>query len=123
MWLIDQLVEQHIRDAQASGELDNLPGQGKPLVLDDDSHVPAELRAAYRLLKNSGYLPPELEMKREAIELDTMLKSLDPDDQRYQPNLRRLTLLEMKLKQAGLNTSFLHGAYRHHLKLRLAGDK
>jgi len=123
MWLIDQLVEQHIRDAQAAGELDQLSGQGKPLILDDDSHVPAELRASYRLLKNAGYLPPELEMKREAIELDSLLQSLDPEDQRFQPNLKRLTLLEMKLKQGGLTTHFLNGEYRHHLKQRFAEDK
>jgi len=120
MWLIDQLVEQHIREAQAAGELDQLPGAGKPLILDDDSHVPPELRASYRLLKNSGYLPPELEMKREAVELDALLQSLEPDDQRYQPNLKRLTLLEMKLQQAGLSTGFLDGEYRHHLKQRFA---
>ncbi|MBP2168565.1 hypothetical protein J2125_001757 [Erwinia toletana] len=123
MWFIDQLVEQHIREAQASGELDNLPGQGKPLILDDDSHVAPELRAAYRLLKNSGYLPPELEMKREAIELDSLLRSLDPADDRYQPQLKRLRLLEIKLTQAGLSTAFLNGEYRHHVKQRLAGDK
>ncbi|KOC87411.1 DUF1992 domain-containing protein [Winslowiella iniecta] len=123
MWLIDQLVEQHIREAQAAGELDQLPGQGKPLILDDDSHVPPELRTSYRLLKNAGYLPPELEMKREAIELDSLLQSLDPGDQRYQPGLKRLTLLEMKLKQAGMTTAFLNGEYRHHLKHRFAEDK
>lgn len=34
-----------------------------------DRRVPAELRAGYRILKNSGLMPPELEMRREAIEL------------------------------------------------------
>ncbi|WP_437611139.1 DUF1992 domain-containing protein [Erwinia sp. V71] len=123
MWLIEQLAEQHIADALRRGELDNLAGEGKPLVLDDDSHVPEELRASYRLLKNSGYLPPELEMRKEAIELDSLLSSLDPDDQAFQPNLKRLTLLEMKLKQAGLSTHFLTGAYRDHLKQRLTGEQ
>jgi len=66
MWLIDQLAEQHIREAQEKGELSQLPGEGAPLKLDDDSAVPPELRSAYRLLKNAGYLPPELEMRREA---------------------------------------------------------
>jgi hypothetical protein len=40
-------------------ELAARPGSGEPLTLDDDSHVPAELRAGYRLLKNAGCLPPE----------------------------------------------------------------
>ncbi len=51
MWLLDQWAERHITEAQAKGEFDNLPGIGEPLILDDDSHVPPELRAGYRLLK------------------------------------------------------------------------
>lgn len=57
MWLLDQWAERHILDAQTKGEFDNLPGSGEPLTLDDDSLVPAELRAGYRLLKNAGCLP------------------------------------------------------------------
>ena len=57
MWLLDQWAERHIIDAQSKGEFDNLPGTGEPLTLDDDSHVPPELRAGYRLLKNAGCLP------------------------------------------------------------------
>lgn len=54
MWLLDQWAERHITEAQSKGEFDNLPGSGEPLILDDDSHVPPELRAGYRLLKNAG---------------------------------------------------------------------
>lgn len=57
MWLLDQWAERHIIEAQRKGEFDNLPGRGESLILDDDSHVPAELRAGYRLLKNAGCLP------------------------------------------------------------------
>ena len=44
MWLLDQWAERHIAEAQAKGEFDNLAGSGEPLILDDDSHVPPELR-------------------------------------------------------------------------------
>lgn len=60
MWLLDQWAERHITDAQTKGEFDNLPGSGEPLTLDDDSHVPPELRTGYRLLKNAGCLPRSL---------------------------------------------------------------
>ncbi len=56
-----------------SGAFDNLPGQGEPLELEDDSLVPEELRPAYRILKNSGHLPPELEPQRELRELEDFL--------------------------------------------------
>lgn len=123
MWLIDQLVEQHVSEALKKGELDNLPGSGKKLVLDDDSHVPPELRAAYRLMKNSGYLPPELELRREAVELQKLLAGIDQHDTHYQQHVKRLILLELKLKQAGMSTSFLGGEYAGHFNQRFKGEK
>ena len=107
MWLLDQWAERHILDAQRKGELDNLPGSGEPLSLDDDSHVPAELRAGYRLLKNAGCLPPELEHRKEAVMLTDLLKGVQESDPRYAELSRRLALLVLKLRQAGLNTDFL----------------
>ena len=115
MWLLDQWAERHILDAQRKGELDNLPGSGEPLILDDDSHVPPELRAGYRLLKNAGCLPPELEHRKEAVMLNDLLKGVQESDPRYAELSRRLALLELKLRQAGLNTDFLRGDYADKL--------
>lgn len=111
MWLIDELAEQHINAAQEKGELSNLAGEGSPLVLDDDSHVPAELRAGYRLLKNAGFLPPELELRREALEVNDLLRQLDPDDPAVEMHAQKLRLLSVKLRQAGMSTDFLGGEY------------
>lgn len=69
----DALVEKHVREAQAQGVFDNLPGAGSPLKLDDDAMVPEELRAAYRILKNSGYVPPEVAALRDLREVELML--------------------------------------------------
>jgi len=57
-----RLAEQRLREAIARGELDQLPGRGKPLKLDDDDAVPGELRAAYRILRNVGLVPREVEL-------------------------------------------------------------
>lgn len=116
MSLLDQLAEKHILAALRQGELDNLPGAGHPLQLDDDSHVPSELRAGYRILKNSGFLPPELEMKREALELDELMRTVDPNEERYYQQAKRLSLLEVKLKQAGISTNFLQGGYGRRIQ-------
>lgn len=123
MWFIDQLVEQHIRTAQEKGELSNLPGEGAPLQLDDDSAVPPELRSAYRLLKNAGFLPPELAMRREALEINDLLRQLDPADQQAESLHKKLTLLEMQLRQAGMSTDFLRGDYRESISQRLQQEK
>ena len=69
MWLLDQWAERHIAEAQAKGEFDNLVGSGEPLILDDDSHVPPELRAGYRLLKNAGCLL-ELKLRQAGLSTD-----------------------------------------------------
>ncbi len=123
MWLIDQLAEQHIRAAQEKGELSNLPGEGVPLELDDDSHVPAELRSGYRLLKNAGFLPPELEMRREALEISDLLRNLDPEDHRYREQSKRLLVLELQLRQAGMSTAFLQGSYGEAIRERLLKEE
>lgn len=119
MWLLDQWAERHILDAQQKGEFDNLPGNGEPLLLDDDSHVPAELRAGYRLLKNAGCLPPELEYRKEAVMLIDLLNSVQHEHPDFQQLHRRLSLLEMKLRQAGLSTDFLRGDYADKLQQKI----
>jgi hypothetical protein len=68
------LVEQRIQQAQEDGLFDNLPGAGKPLKLDDDSLVPFEDRAGYRLLKANGFAPPWIEARRE---IDSERERLD----------------------------------------------
>ena len=115
MLLLDQWAERHILDAQRKGEFDSLPGEGATLVLDDDSCIPAELRAAWRLLKNAGCLPPELQQRKDAIELNELLRSINQGHPDYQVVRNKLTLLELKLQQAGVNTDFLHGDYADRL--------
>lgn len=119
MWLLDQWAERHILDAQRQGEFDNLPGSGEPLTLDEDLHVPPELRAGYRLLKNAGCLPPELQQCKEAVDLADLLKTVSRDEPEYEALSRRLALLELKLRQSGLSTEFLHGEYAHNLASKM----
>ena len=92
MWLVDRLAEARIAEAQERGEFDELPGAGRPLALDDDSLVPDELRVAYRMLKNAGYLPPELELRREIAHLRQLLDSVVSEEERGHC-ARRLSVL------------------------------
>lgn len=57
-------IEEQIREAQARGEFDNLPGAGKPLKLDDNPYV-GEKAIGYNLLKSNGYAPKEIELAKE----------------------------------------------------------
>ena len=58
--MLDFLAEKKLAEAVSRGELDDLPGAGKPLQLDDDPLVPEDLRLAYRILKNAGFVPQEV---------------------------------------------------------------
>jgi hypothetical protein len=51
---LEYLAEKKIAEAAERGELDDLPGAGRPLELDDDALVPEEMRMANRILKNAG---------------------------------------------------------------------
>lgn len=82
MLSLDAIAERRIREAQERGEFDNLPGTGAPLALDDDALIPEELRAAYRILKNSGFLPPEMDAHREIREIEQLLRQVENDSER-----------------------------------------
>jgi hypothetical protein len=98
MTLLDQIAERHIQQAAQRGEFDDLPGAGKPLQLDDDALVPEELRAGYRLLKNAGYLPPELQLNRDIREAEQLLACVRDPGERDKAE-RRLRLLRLRLSQ------------------------
>ena len=88
----DAIAERRIHEAQERGEFENLPGAGAPLALDDDPLVPEELRVAYRLLKNAGFIPPELAAHREIRDLEQLLQAAGTDGER-QHLLARINFL------------------------------
>lgn len=102
MWFLTQLAEKRIEEARDRGELDNLPGQGRPLPAEEvNLLVPEHQRMAYRILKNSGYLPPELEMHREAVEIAMQLAELG-EGRQCVDMLDRLSRINLLLAQSGL---------------------
>lgn len=120
MWLIDRLAEQRIAEAQQRGEFDDPPGAGQPLVLDDDSAVPMELRTAYRLLKNSGYLPPELHLRGEIACVEQLLAAADNKHERSTCTRRLAYLLtRLNLSQAGSENLQVQQAYFEELSRKI----
>jgi hypothetical protein len=91
--MFDALAEKKIAEAIARGELSDLPGEGKPLELDDDANVPEDLRVAYRILKNAGFVPPEVESLREIGELERLVEEKAVDDPGKARLLRKIALL------------------------------
>jgi len=94
--VLGRIAEERIIEAQRRGEFDNLPGQGKPLQLEDDGHIPEDLRLAYKVLKNANCLPPELELKKEILTTEQMLGRMTDEGEKYL-QLKKLNYLVMKL--------------------------
>jgi hypothetical protein len=120
MGLLDALVELRIAEAIEAGAFDDLPGAGKPLDLEDDRLVPEDLRAAYRLLKNAGFVPPEVEQRREAASLHALLRAATGDDAMARRLRGKLALLEAALEARG--GSLRTGVYFARVVDRLAGS-
>jgi len=96
MSYLERKVEEKIRQAQQEGAFDSLPGSGKPLVLEDESSVPSELRLAYKMLKIANCLPPELELHKEIVNLKDLLRSVEDETERIR-RIRQINFLITKL--------------------------
>jgi Domain of unknown function (DUF1992) len=88
------LLEDHIgralAESQKSGELAQAPSYGKPLQLHDGyEQTPADLRMGYKILKDAGVLPPEVQLMRdiEALRLSLQDAPDTPDTRAAQQRL------------------------------------
>jgi hypothetical protein len=96
MDFLGKIAENRIREAIEAGHFDNVPGQGQPLNLEDDAHIPPELKMAYKILKNADCLPPELELRQEIVTLQDLVASMEDEAEKLL-QMRRLNFLMMKL--------------------------
>jgi hypothetical protein len=112
----EKIVEQRIREAMEKGEFDNLPGKGKPIPLEDDIHVPEELRLAYKLLKNADCLPPELMEKKEILQMEDMLAAIPDEKERYKL-IKKINFKIMKLNMMGSKSPLLEEKQIYYKKL------
>ncbi len=94
-WL-ERLAEEKILEAMERGEFDDLPLAGKPLPLESNGSVPEDLRLAYKVLKDAGFLPPEIEMRKEILNLRELLSTVDDDEERRKLS-KRINDLMLKL--------------------------
>jgi hypothetical protein len=96
MSIFEILAEQRIADAIRRGELDNLPGAGRPLVFDDDPFVSGEQRMINRVLKNAGFTPPEVRLRKELADLREAL-ARHPEDEQRELLQRELNMVLLRL--------------------------
>lgn len=95
MNIFAKIAERRICQAMEEGEFMDLPGSGKPLTLEDETWIPEDMRLSYRILKNAGCIPPELEKAKEILNLKELMNTIDDDKER----LKRLRELNFKMME------------------------
>ena len=93
----DELIAKHLQEALASGELAAAKGFGRPLEEPQGwSETPEALRMPFKILKDAGYVPAEIELFHERAALSASLASCKSDAERVE-TLRKLSELEQKI--------------------------
>jgi len=119
------LAEEKIKAAIKKGDFDNLPGKGKPLQLEDLSQVPEELRTSYKIMKNAGMPPEEMQIKKEMVTLEDLIRQCEDEDLRadYERKLSEKTIrfhaLMEKRKLSASTSTFRNYRSKIHKKLGL----
>jgi hypothetical protein len=100
------VAEQKIQEALQNGEFDQLPGAGKPLAMEDLSHLPPETRMAYTILQNSGFADTPQDMLRP-LSPDKALTRSSPEEGAANDRLRRLDVMMHRVRRARGHMGFL----------------
>ncbi len=79
---LDRAIEEIIQAAMARGEFSNLPGEGRAQDHSEYFSMPEEDRMAFAVLRNAGYVPPEVALLQEIEQLRGRLAAAEPESQR-----------------------------------------
>lgn len=90
------IAEQKIAQAMQEKDLNSPKWKNKPLPLEDDHFVPDDLKMAYKILKNSGYLPPEVEDRKEVKRIEDLIAATEDEHERLK-QMKKLNVLMMKI--------------------------
>jgi Domain of unknown function (DUF1992) len=82
MDILRKIAERKIREAMERGEFDHLPLHGQPILPEDLSALPESLRMGYKILKNAGVLPPEMQLKKDMVTLQNLIDACLDEEER-----------------------------------------
>jgi hypothetical protein len=95
--IIEDEISRKLAEAERTGELRSAPSFGKPLAVDAGwDMTPDEFKMPFKILKNAGVVPPEVELFHERARLREALRSAS-DAAQSQELRKQLTELEQRL--------------------------
>jgi len=95
--LLDDHIGRSLAESEKSGELRSARNFGKPLDLGDGyDETPVELRMGYKMLKDAGVVPHEVQLMRD---IETLRRQLDgaPDDDAARAGRQKLSEMQQQL--------------------------
>ena len=106
--LLEDDIGRALRESEANGELKSAPSYGKPMSFGDGyDETPDELKMPFKMLKDSGYAPPEVQLMRDIAALQAELEGQSDDEagrakrQRLSEMRQQLALRMEKLRISG----------------------
>ena len=97
--VLDDHIGRALRDIEARGELAAAPSWGKPLDFGDGyDETPPELRMPYKVLKDAGMLPPEVELMRTLAGLRRDLEATGDDAERARQIKGRIAAMQLAIE-------------------------
>jgi len=94
---LDEEIARHLQEALASGELQSAKGYGKPLPdMPGWDDTPEALRMPFKILKDAGVAPPEIELFHERARLRAALAQCADEGERQRLG-RELNDVEVKI--------------------------
>lgn len=95
--MVDDHIGRALAESEAKGELRSAPNFGKPLNLGDGyAETPEELRMGFKILKDAGFVPPEVELMREIENLTRTIDSATDTQEIFQMKAQ-LAQMQQKL--------------------------
>ena len=96
--LLDDHIGRALRASAVRGELEAAPSGGKPLDFGDGyEQTPPELRMGFKILKDAGIVPPEVEMLRALAGLRSELKAAVGDAVRERSLRGRIAAMQLAI--------------------------
>jgi Domain of unknown function (DUF1992) len=95
--LLEDHIGRSLAESEQRGELRAAPSYGKPLNEGDGyAETPAEFRMGFKILKDAGVVPPEVELMRQIEGLRQSLEG-EPDEEVRRAGLQQLFTLRQQL--------------------------
>ena len=92
---LDDRIADMLRASEESGELRAAKSWGKPLDFGDGyDETPADLRIAFKVLKDAGCAPAEVQMLNDVAEMRRQLRALEPQSE--EAASLRMKIIEME---------------------------